>query len=127
MYPQNIGSDVKLDLLRRRISCHYVHVLINTVIARQETDSTKKVPPLTTSNRYKKKAKTNAIEKKLSYSQVGKHFQKIQTVIPESRCSGREDNIISEEQYRQMLLFKTEATVYLQQWGQHDSISEEWP
>jgi hypothetical protein len=44
MYPQNIGSDVKLNLLQRRVSCHYVHVLMNTAIARKETESAKKVP-----------------------------------------------------------------------------------
>lgn len=77
------------------------------------------LPPVTGAG----KAKANAIEKKLSYSKVENHFQKIQTVIPDSRRSGR-DQILSEEQYRQMLLFKTEAIVYLQQWSQDDAINE---
>jgi hypothetical protein len=130
MYPQNIGSDVRLNLLQRRVSCHYVHVLMNTAIARKETESTKKVP-LTITNqsqiqaetKKKKRERANDIEKALSYSQMGKHFHEIEIAMLESRHSGRQ-NIISEEQYRQMLLFKTEAAVHLQQWGQEDSISE---
>jgi hypothetical protein len=56
IYPQNIGSDVKLDILRRRVSCHYIHVLINIAIARKETDFTKKVPH-SNDHRCKKKTK----------------------------------------------------------------------
>lgn len=53
MYHQNIGSDVKLDLRRRRLSCHYIGGLVNTAIARKETDSVNKVP--LPSRRYIKK------------------------------------------------------------------------
>ncbi|KAH8705701.1 hypothetical protein BGW36DRAFT_403228 [Talaromyces proteolyticus] len=90
LYPETIGSDVKSNLEHHRLSCLYLQTLLHAAKARTETNSSRK---------------------ESSYSEVIRHFQATQTILDAQNI--KHENTWPADRYRQLLVFKVEATTFL--------------